>query len=319
MSGWLIKLTLLAGSSLTAFGLMEVIARIAYPLPVSITVPQTVDAEVGPIPIPLTHGAVVTSTASFTYSNNSQGLRGDHEYGAKTKPRILLLGDSFTYGLGVNDDQTFASLLQKSLPNYEVINGGNPDKGTDYALKFYETKGRRLQPDMVVLCFFANNDFIDTQRHWYYDDQANPIPLPINVTQPQTRPSPLRAWLIDHIRLVYIAKAVIVNVNRKLNPELTARYMTKLRDETAADGVRFLVVFIPDFHYLNGSKEQTAFNAITRSADIASIYPSFQRADYLQEGHFNSNGHQTIADALIPLCSLNLSRPLKHVTTSPPG
>ena len=69
-----------------------------------------------------------------------------------------MLGDSFTYGFGVNDDQTFAQhleqyLRQRNLPA-EVINAGNPGKGTDYELKLFQTMGVQLHPDLTVLCFF---------------------------------------------------------------------------------------------------------------------------------------------------------------------
>ncbi len=44
------------------------------------------------------------------YVINSQGLREDHDIGppAPGTLRILALGDSFTFGLGVNGEQTFA-------------------------------------------------------------------------------------------------------------------------------------------------------------------------------------------------------------------
>ena len=86
--------------------------------------------------------------------------------------RVLLLGDSFTYGLGVNDDQTFAHhleqyLRQRNLPA-EVINAGCPGKGTDYELKVFQTIGVQLHPDLTVLCFFPN-DFQDNARAEYYE------------------------------------------------------------------------------------------------------------------------------------------------------
>lgn len=70
----------------------------------------------------------------YAYSNNSLGFRGSREYQEKgNKYRILLLGDSFAYGLGVNDDQTFAYLMEKQLSTpsrpVEVVNAGCAGKG----------------------------------------------------------------------------------------------------------------------------------------------------------------------------------------------
>ena len=69
-----------------------------------------------------------------------------------------LFRDSFTYGVGVNDDQTFPYLVGKILQaqNYsvETINAGNPGIGTDYELRLMQVSGDKLQTDLVVLCFF---------------------------------------------------------------------------------------------------------------------------------------------------------------------
>jgi hypothetical protein len=99
------------------------------------------DSELGEIPVPHQKGRQIhPGVYDFTYTNNSLGFRGAREYGPK-KPgafRILLLGDSFTYGIGVNDDQTFAVHLEHYLRENqlaaEVINAGNGGKGTDYEL-----------------------------------------------------------------------------------------------------------------------------------------------------------------------------------------
>ncbi len=73
--------------------------------------------------------------------------------------RVLFLGDSFTYGPGVNDDRSCAVQVEKDLRadrlSMEVMNAGAPGKGTDYALKCFRTVGRKFHPDLIVLGFFA--------------------------------------------------------------------------------------------------------------------------------------------------------------------
>ena len=102
------------------------------------------------------------------------GMRGSREYPEKkeTEYRILMIGDSFTYGFGVNDDQTFAALVEKDLRadrlSVEVMNAGAPGKGTDYELKCFQTVGRKFHPDLTVLGFFCN-DFQDNARGEYYN------------------------------------------------------------------------------------------------------------------------------------------------------
>lgn len=101
---------------------------------------------------------------------NALGLRG-RELPARVPGdfRILLLGDSYTFGYGVGDDETFAQVLESSLnggreapaTRYVVINAGVSGYGTTHELLQFETKGRDLRPDLVVLNLFVGNDLQD--------------------------------------------------------------------------------------------------------------------------------------------------------------
>ncbi len=95
---------------------------------------------------------------------NSLGLR-DRKL-ALEKPRdtrrVLILGDSFVFGVGLNGGERFSDLLDRSLPDHvEVINGGVPGWGTDQEMLFYESSLRRLRPDVVVLAFLGQNDVVN--------------------------------------------------------------------------------------------------------------------------------------------------------------
>lgn len=101
---------------------------------------------------------------------NELGLRS-HSLPAPKAPnelRILLLGDSYTFGYGVGDDDTFASLLERRLNERDdgsrrhvVVNAGVSSYGTAQALLQYEAVGRTFEADVVVLNFFVGNDLQD--------------------------------------------------------------------------------------------------------------------------------------------------------------
>jgi lysophospholipase L1-like esterase len=161
-------------SFLLAFAIAEGAVRLFRPQEVG-PVRFACDPELGEIPVPGQHGERhFPGIFDFTYSNNSLGWRGRREYRAakQTTYRVLFLGDSFTYGLGVNDDQTFAAQVEKILTadrlSVETMNAGCPGKGTDYELKVFDTVGRKFHPDLTVLCFFCN-DFQDNERAEYYN------------------------------------------------------------------------------------------------------------------------------------------------------
>ncbi len=95
---------------------------------------------------------------------NSKGLR-DREYPYE-KPagtrRILVLGDSMTWGLGVGDDELFTEVLEKRLeteqPRWEVINAAVSGYGTDQEFLFLRQEGFKYQPDIVMVLFYLVND-----------------------------------------------------------------------------------------------------------------------------------------------------------------
>lgn len=98
---------------------------------------------------------------------NSKGLR-DREIAYpndKDKCRILAIGDSFTFGNGVEDYQSFPkvleALLNKKRDYYEVINAGVNGYGTDDELLFLKTEGYKYNPNIVILGFHVNNDIYD--------------------------------------------------------------------------------------------------------------------------------------------------------------
>ncbi len=104
---------------------------------------------------------------NFKFSVNKMGIRYPDIPLAKTanEKRILLLGDSYTEGMGVEYEQTFGALLERKFSkNGEVvrfINGGLTGAGPlEYAKLFYFV-GAKYNPDVVLIILYAN-DVTDT-------------------------------------------------------------------------------------------------------------------------------------------------------------
>jgi len=79
--------------------------------------------------------------------------------------RIVLLGDSFTFGrfpMSRHWTTLVASdLEQRTDARIEAIRFGVPGTGPPFQLRLFEIEGMRLAPDLVVLAFFVGNDFFD--------------------------------------------------------------------------------------------------------------------------------------------------------------
>jgi lysophospholipase L1-like esterase len=92
---------------------------------------------------------------------NSDGLRDD-EYAVERneRRRIVFLGDSLTFGWGVEKEQSFEHLLERELDRThptEILNLGIGNYNTSQEVSLFEAKGLRYQPDLVVLFYFIND------------------------------------------------------------------------------------------------------------------------------------------------------------------
>jgi lysophospholipase L1-like esterase len=100
----------------------------------------------------------------LVYKTNSLGYRNP-EIGPKRGKRLLFLGDSITFGQGVNEKWTFVRLLENlaraQRESWETINGAVEGLGTNGELAVLNETGLALKPDVVVLDFYLN-DFLES-------------------------------------------------------------------------------------------------------------------------------------------------------------
>ena len=99
---------------------------------------------------------------------NSNGLR-DREYGSKGSFRILALGDSFTFGTGLEMEYTYLAVLEGLINSSgklkcEVIKSGVPGYGTEQEFVYLKSFGLKYKPDIVLIGFCIPNDPDDNMR-----------------------------------------------------------------------------------------------------------------------------------------------------------
>ena len=119
---------------------------------------------------------------------NSAGFRDKERIYSKDKDifRILCLGDSSTFGVGVPSSQTYSSFLENALNEkfsssgrrFEVINGGVNGYASAQGLGLYKYKGIRYHPDMVTF-YFGINDPI--KRFYQDDDKIMRVNVPVAI------------------------------------------------------------------------------------------------------------------------------------------
>lgn len=97
------------------------------------------------------------------YTINGMGFRDDGEL-KTTKRRVAVLGDSFTFGLGVADGETFVACMNTIDASHHFVNLGVPGYSTDQEYLLFEQIARPVAPESVLLVVYLANDLFDNQR-----------------------------------------------------------------------------------------------------------------------------------------------------------
>jgi len=132
--------------------------------------------------IPGKKGVFANSSFKTTITHNNEGYRDvNHDKkNTQNKFRVITLGDSFTWGHGVENDQIYMKVLEGYSPNIETINMGGPGGDPQGELKVYTSRGLDYKHDMVLVGFFIGNDieayYPDPKKsppQWGYDSKGD--------------------------------------------------------------------------------------------------------------------------------------------------
>lgn len=101
---------------------------------------------------------------------NSQGFRGPELPPKSNTPRVAIYGDSFIEAEYSQWENTFGERLREAATKLlgkpiTVINAGTNGYGPDQELLRMETELPRIQPELVILSIFADNDLGDLLRN----------------------------------------------------------------------------------------------------------------------------------------------------------
>lgn len=198
MRVWLGRLLLLLAGTAAGLALAEGMLRLLAPAGGAWMVANSpalydtrifyVDAERRLGLQPNTEGTFQTPEFRTTVRINASGLRGGPVSTGSEVKRVLAVGDSFTLGVQVSEEDTFQARLSAELSArlgqpVEVLNGGVDSHGTFDALRQVERVSAEIPLDAVVLTFFTGNDLWDDCNHHRRRLQPGPLRPP--------RPAPL--------------------------------------------------------------------------------------------------------------------------------
>ena len=210
---------------------------------------------------------------------------------------MLVLGDSFTFGTQVHEDETFVSRLGHYLARetarrgidghqIETINAGVDGWSTINALAWLKSEDVRYEPDIVILMFYTGNDPGENfDRMKAVQPLVGPSEPAASLPAPELRKS-LAAWsaLYAVVESGVLAKlrpapepgdlpdASLLKERKSTDAdrkergwELSAAFLRQIREHCDERNVGFVVVGIPTVeHVVNADRPPTPIQAIGR-------------------------------------------------------
>ena len=249
---------------------------------------------------------VVYGEAEFrtTVTTNSLGFRGPELRVLEPRDpvRMLVLGDSFAYGVGVEDDATFSARLAALEPGLEVLNAGVNGYATSHELLLLREVGLGVHPDLVLLTFFWN----DVTEAWRKPSppftlvDGRLVDPPHGPDDPRLSdwPDPnRRTWLQDSRARRFlkdradrarwrlrVALGIPVDEPSRLDPEKRARawelcfaMLREMDRLVRSSGARFAIAVIPDQVQVYPELERTVLGIDEADIEVQEALAAFAR------------------------------------------
>jgi hypothetical protein len=267
---------------------------------------------------------------------NAQGYRG-RELALprpRDRARVVVLGDSIAFGLGVSDEETFTALLDGRDNGIEAGNLAVQGYDPGQELLVLLGEGLRSEPDVVVLAFCLANDFAEALLPVALYDGRTPKPhfrlvggqlVLDRATLERTRLERLLLWLSDSSHLLNRVSALGPRSEPAVAQHWRDRKREALRDEEYAirlsveivrrmdvacreRGVAFVLAVFPNrSSYPSKPWLASRFLESLRAEGIA-VVDVGERFQALDErfgavtlddvGHLSPRGHSITAEAL---------------------
>jgi lysophospholipase L1-like esterase len=240
---------------------------------------------------------------------SSVGLR-DREFPRTKTPgvrRIMVLGDSITFGWGTAVEDTYPKVLERLLQEhggrYEVINTGVGNYNSAQQVAYFRERGMEFQPDDVILGFYIND--------------AEPTPTPV------------QNILARHSYFYVLASSGFDSVQRRMGWKTSfSAYYNDLYEErnpgwracrdaiaefgrlARSIGANHLIVLIPELHSANANYPFRRVHDVVAEAaqreriPVLDLTPAFAGIPpsslWVSPGdaHPNARGHAIIGRAI---------------------
>lgn len=265
-------------------------------------------------------------------SINSLGLRNQElKEKEKNEIKILILGDSVTFGTGVNSEETYPQILEELLNNnnpkykFSVINSGVPGYNTIQESAFFEKYHKIINPNIVILSFVENDFEIGTDS--YLNETSEKL---MHMRIQGSKKTPMILPLGNQINIFLMKKSkffVLLNeILAKLIDKEEASIFTqnsiyyKDYEETKSaiqnikrislkENYKFFIIIFPSTKYKFSSYPNLGWVQNIKKIANEKEIKIFDLIDYLKEynvkkirydkgAHLNKKGHKIVAEKI---------------------
>jgi len=280
------------------------------------------------------------TAAGFTPPLNDLGFREKEptaEVLSDERTRILFLGDSFTFGQGVdNGAERFSDRIEERLNRsaggdpstgaYHIYNAGLPGSDPEYWLDYYKLLAPLYRPDHVFAVFFLRDGTdICTSLRCYEDV----------IAEIKGRYTGRLLYRHSHLARIFYDRRIHREFSRQYTQDIVdaylgtladrliwieqQRHLLELRDLSEASGASFHLVIFPILFKLDSGYEfHEVEQEITRFAaeneiSVFSLTDGFLGLEARtlwvspSDQHPNELGHRVAADTLYPYVSAVVS------------
>lgn len=254
---------------------------------------------------------------------NSQGFRDRKPYAhlppKSDKTRVMVLGDSFVFGVSLAEYETITSLLQAKLSdNYEVYNFGVPSWGIDQMYLAYHHYKDLVDPDIVILAFIDDDvqRALESYRSW---ERLNKPSFTIDNGEmvPQTPVSKWQLYFNETIgKSVFLSRILheVYYVTEAI--PITHHILVDIERDVRERGAKFVVIRIPVPDHTKPTQnlrrrlmnydqilENTEATYLDITEELTQI-PNWKKELYFPRGHDSQNhlnavGNEVWADYIM--------------------
>lgn len=263
----------------------------------------------------------VRGPSKVAVHSDAHGIRGTRQHPIAARPgtlRIAAIGDSFTFGDEVGDDDTFPAQLQRSLPSTEVLNFGVSGYGQDQMLLRMRRDALPFAPDIVLIGYVQIDNIRNLMnfrtfakpRFQLVQGKLRLGNVPIPTEEELLRTDEWTPALLRLYRLWQRQPAQDSRARMAQSEELTAALLRQMVAEARAAHAFALIVCVPlgDRECAPPPRQVCADPGTACVTATAAMRAAASRGEVLtQNAHNSAAGNRAIAQAIRErLLQLNL-------------